>query len=83
MNDRIGDFEAIACKQPNSLFLNDGRGRFRDATADSGLAAAVAAHRGCGVADFNGDGRLDVVVLVARRAGRAVAERERSATATG
>ena len=24
----------------------------------------MAVHRGCGVADFNGDGRLDVVVLV-------------------
>ena len=64
VNDRIGDFEAIAFKQANSLFLNDGRGRFRDVTAASGLAGAVATHRGCGVADFNGDGRLDVVVLV-------------------
>ena len=27
VNDRIGDFQAIAFKQPNSLFLNDGRGR--------------------------------------------------------
>ena len=33
-------------------------------TADSGLAGAVAVHRGCGVADFNGDGRLDLAVLV-------------------
>ena len=64
VNDRIGDFEAVDFKQANSLFLNDGRGRFRDATAASGLAGAVAAHRGCGVADFNGDGRLDLVVLV-------------------
>jgi hypothetical protein len=64
VNDRIGDFEAVAFKQANSLFLNDGRGRFSDATVSSGLAGAVAAHRGCGVADFNGDGRLDIVVLV-------------------
>jgi hypothetical protein len=64
VNDRIGDFEAVDFEQPNSLFINDGRGRFRDATAASGLAGAAAAHRGCGVADFNADGRLDVVVLV-------------------
>lgn len=62
-NDRIGEFEAIGWKQANSLFINDGQGRFRDATAESGLAGAVAVHRGCGVADFNGDGRLDLVVL--------------------
>jgi len=62
-NDRIGESEAVGWKQANSLFLNDGRGRFRDATAESGLAGAVATHRGCGVADFNGDGRLDLVVL--------------------
>jgi hypothetical protein len=65
VNDRIGDFEAVAFTQPNSLFLNDRRGRFTDATAASGLGDAAAAHRGCGVADFNGDGRLDLVVLVA------------------
>jgi hypothetical protein len=64
VNDRIGEFEAVEWKQANSLFVNDGRGRFRDATETSGLAGAVAAHRGCGVADFDGDGRLDLVVLV-------------------
>ena len=40
------------------------QGRFRDATAEAGLAGAVAVHRGCGVADFNNDGRLDLAVLV-------------------
>ena len=69
-NDRIGDFQSIQWKQPNSLFINGGqgdngnRGRFRDATAEAGFAGDVAVHRGCGVADFDGDGRLDFVVLV-------------------
>jgi enediyne biosynthesis protein E4 len=62
-NDRIGESEVVGWKQANSLFINDGRGRFRDATAESGLAGAVATHRGCGVADFNGDGRLDLAVV--------------------
>jgi hypothetical protein len=63
VNNRIGAFEAIAFEQSNSLFINDSHGRFKEATPSSGLATAVAAHRGCGVADFNGDGRLDFVVL--------------------
>jgi hypothetical protein len=63
VNDRIGDVAATTWKQSNALFVNDGAGRFRDATSESGLASAAAVHRGCGVADFNGDGRLDVAVL--------------------
>jgi hypothetical protein len=63
VNDRIGDFEALEFRQPNSLFLNDGQGKFRDVTKAAGLTTASAAHRGCGIADFDGDGRLDVVVL--------------------
>jgi enediyne biosynthesis protein E4 len=63
VNDRIGEFEALDFRQPNSLLLNDGRGRFQDATAGSGLAPASAVHRGCAVADFNADGRLDIAVV--------------------
>lgn len=65
VNDRIADFQAIEGRQPNQVFLNDGRRGFTDVTAASGLASAPAAHRGCGVADFDGDGREDMVVLVA------------------
>jgi hypothetical protein len=63
-NDRIGEVEATGWKQPNSVFVNTGGGRFVDGTPGSGVAGAVAAHRGCGIADFDGDGRLDVVVLL-------------------
>ena len=63
-NDRIGESEAAGWKQANSLFVNDGAGRFRDGTPGSGLEEAVAVHRGCGVADFDRDGRLDIVVVV-------------------
>jgi enediyne biosynthesis protein E4 len=65
VNERIADFQAVEGRQPNEIFMNDGRGGFTDATAASGLAAAAATHRGCGVADFDGDGREDIVVLVA------------------
>jgi hypothetical protein len=64
VNDRIAESETVGWKQASSLFLNQGGGRFRDATAESGLETAVEAHRGCGVADFDRDGRLDIVVLV-------------------
>jgi len=63
-NDRIERSEATGWQQANSLFMNDGRGRFRDATVESGFGDAIAVHRGCGVADFDADGRSDIVVLV-------------------
>ena len=63
VNDRIGDTAATSWKQSSSLFVNEGSGRFRDATSESGVGSATAVHRGCGIADFNGDGRLDFVVL--------------------
>ncbi|MGH9373220.1 MAG: CRTAC1 family protein, partial [Vicinamibacterales bacterium] len=61
VNDRIGELETMDWKQANSLFLNEGNGQFR--AAHSGLQDGIAVHRGCGVADFNADGRLDIVVL--------------------
>ncbi len=63
VNDRIGESETVGWKQASSLFVNEPSGRFRDAAAEAGLADAVAVHRGCGVADFDGDGRLDIGVL--------------------
>jgi len=61
VNDRIEKFEASAYRQPNTVFANAGDGTFRDGSLVSGLGAARA-HRGSGFADFNNDGRVDVVV---------------------
>ena len=63
-NDRIERSEGLGWQQSNSLFVNEGKGRFRDATGESGLGDAVAVHRGCAIADFDADGRSDIVVLV-------------------
>jgi hypothetical protein len=47
--------------QPDVLFRNEGSGRFTDVTARSGVAGAG---RGMGVlaSDFDGDGRIDILV---------------------
>jgi len=64
VNDRIAETEPSRYKEPNMLFLNLGNGRFRDVSASAGEAFAqtARAHRGCAVADFDGDGLPDVVV---------------------
>ena len=62
-NDRIGEAETTNWRQTNALFLNDRGRRFHDVTDEAGLGATAAVHRGCGLADFDADGRLDLVVL--------------------
>jgi hypothetical protein len=63
VNDRVEAFEATQYKQHNSVFLNRGNGTFEDVSASAGPDFLVTrAHRGCAFADFNNDGRVDVVV---------------------
>ncbi|MGO9898037.1 MAG: CRTAC1 family protein [Bryobacteraceae bacterium] len=53
----------VTVEQPNTVFRNLGGMTFAALTAEAGLAVRPPArHRGSAVADFNGDGRLDVVV---------------------
>jgi hypothetical protein len=51
-------------RQPNTVFRNLGpNGKFQPLTEEAGFTDATAArHRGCAFGDFNGDGRIDVVV---------------------
>ena len=62
VNDRIEQFEASAYLEPNRVYRNTGKGRFTDVSSTAGDAfQRPAAHRGAVAADFDGDGRLDVV----------------------
>ncbi len=58
--DNIDQLGPQTYRQANSVFLSRGGGVF-DETPDAGLERPCA-HRGAAFADFNGDGRLDVVV---------------------
>lgn len=63
VNDRVDAFEAAEYRQHNSVFRNVGDGRFEDVSQGAGtdFLQAVRAHRGCAFADFNKDGRIDIV----------------------
>jgi hypothetical protein len=67
-DDNIHHFRATEYRQPNTVFANLGDGTFRDASAEAGeeFAASARAHRGAAFADFNGDGRIDVVTSALR-----------------
>jgi len=61
VNDLIDLFQSTHYKQPNSLYANLGDGTFRDVSSEAGFTLARA-HRGSAFADFDNDGRVDVVV---------------------
>ncbi|MBI1790650.1 MAG: VCBS repeat-containing protein, partial [Acidobacteria bacterium] len=63
VNDRVEAFEETAYRQHNSVFRNtrDGRFEYVSRLAGAGFLQAERAHRGCAFADFDQDGRIDVV----------------------
>ncbi len=70
VNDTVEAFEATPYRTPNAVFANAGDGTFRDFSAEAGADFHVAGvHRGAAFADFNNDGKIDVVVsLIGGRA---------------
>jgi hypothetical protein len=60
---------SYAIEQNNTVFRNPGAtGKWQALTAEAGLdAAPPARHRGCAFADFDGDGRMDIVVTALGR----------------
>ena len=61
VNDLAEEFEDATYRQSNAVFKNNGDGTFED-VSDEAARFPRAAHRGAAFADFDGDGRVDVVV---------------------
>jgi hypothetical protein len=62
-DDNVEQFSAYHYRQANSIFANLGDGTFWDVTTEVGKDFQVPrAHRGCAFADFNNDGKIDMVV---------------------
>jgi len=61
-NDGDPDLYVLGRQEPNRLFENLGNGTFQDITAASGADGGSYTSTTCSMADFDGDGRLDIVV---------------------
>jgi enediyne biosynthesis protein E4 len=63
VNDQVDRFEPTQYRLHNGVFLNRGDGTFVDQSENVGSEfLAPRAHRGAAFADFNNDGKIDVVV---------------------
>ena len=62
-DDNVEQLAAAHYRQPDSIFANLGDGTFWDVSTNAGKDFQVPrAHRGCAFADFDNDGKIDVVV---------------------
>ena len=60
--DNVEQFRPDAYRQANSIFANQGDGTFRDVSQESGKDfQQPAAHRGSAFAEFDNDGKIDIV----------------------
>jgi enediyne biosynthesis protein E4 len=63
VNDNIELYNNQTYRQPNSLFAGAGAGTFLEASREAGADFQTKrAHRGCAFADYDNDGRIDVVI---------------------
>jgi len=65
----VDQMPGMAMRDPNNLLMQDGNGRFSEAGEQAGLAD-TARSRGATLADFDGDGLLDLAVVNRRAAMR-------------
>jgi enediyne biosynthesis protein E4 len=62
VNDNIELYNNQTYRQPNSIYANLGNGTFQNVSRLAGADfQSRRAHRGCAFADFDNDGRIDVV----------------------
>ncbi|HEY5913328.1 MAG TPA: VCBS repeat-containing protein [Verrucomicrobiae bacterium] len=66
-NDGLPDVFLCDLSGHNALYRNLGNWRFKDVTAEAGLAAPQPFSRGAALADINGDGWLDLLISVTGR----------------
>lgn len=62
------DLYAVVASGKNTYLLGNGDGTFVDATEGSGLDSQKGVAQGLNVADFDGDGDIDIIVSVLNRA---------------
>lgn len=58
----VDQMPGLAIKDPNNLLMQNADGTFRETAASAGVATKERS-RGAALADFDGDGRLDLVVM--------------------